>query len=113
MGFDPEGPFAKRNGASQLGAPRVACYHNTISDSYYNIISLATSNHCDFGSSLFEALRSAFCFSMAVSTCHIARSSSISSWGRSKACVIIFPFDWDSSIVSPPSGWASLGSVGF
>lgn len=76
MGFDPEVPT---RGASQLCPARVACYHNTISDSYYNIISLATSNHCDFGSSFFEALRSAFCFSMAVSTCQTARSSSISS----------------------------------
>lgn len=67
------------HGASRLDLPPVACYRNTISDSYYIIISLATSNHCDFGSSFFEALRSAFCFSMAVSTCHIARSSSISS----------------------------------
>lgn len=79
MGFDPKVPAPNARCPSQLCPARVACYHNTISDSYYNIISLATSYHCDFGSSFFEALRSAFCFSMAVSTCHIARSSSISS----------------------------------
>ena len=81
-GIRPGGPSSKRTvPASQPASPalRVACYHNTISDSYHNIMSLATSNHCDFGSSFFEVLRSAFCFSMAVSTCHIARSSSISS----------------------------------
>lgn len=79
MGFDPKVPAPNALCQPALLLRFVACYHNTISDSYYNIISSATSNHCDFGSSFFEALRSAFCFSMAVSTCHIARSSSISS----------------------------------
>lgn len=78
-GIRPEGPSSKRTVPSQLLPCARRIYHNAISDSYYNITSLATSIHCDFGSSFFEEPRSAFCLSMAVSTCHIARSSSISS----------------------------------
>lgn len=63
--------------------------------------------HCDlFSSALVScagvlAAISALRLLMAVSTCHIARSNSTSSWGRSRACVILLPLACDSSILSP------------
>lgn len=56
---------------------------------------------------------SAFFFSIAVSTCQMARSSSTSSCGRSNACVIFWPLAWERSIVSPSGcGISILGGGG-